>query len=177
MESVSHKGRLRVRLTCRQLSPSLKQRDLESRQKSPLYSVAGEQVAGTEKLVQLLVAGRRLQLAQAAGKPDHSFRPPIVTAAKELINSYVQLGAAQLLRHCDMRESLVWVLRRVLICSRSIQHSRGWAPAHRLLCRIEVRRRDHDTARIAAGHTGRIVAIAHDGRLFAYRPWLGRSLR
>jgi hypothetical protein len=56
-------------------------------------------------LVQLLVAGRRLQLAQAANLPDQPYRPPIVAAAKNLINSYVQLGAAQLLRHCDMRES------------------------------------------------------------------------
>lgn len=87
-----------------QLPPSLRQRDLESRQKSALYSVAEEQVAGTEMLVQLLVAGRRLQLAQAANLPDQPYRPPIVAAAKNLINSYVQLGAAQLLRHCDMRE-------------------------------------------------------------------------
>jgi hypothetical protein len=59
-------------------------------------------------LVQLLVAGRRLQLAQAANETDQKkYRTPIIAAAKQLINSYVQLGAAQLLRHCDMRECSV----------------------------------------------------------------------
>lgn len=95
----------------RQLTPSLRARDLESRQKSPLYSVAEEQVAGTEMLVQLLVAGRRLQLAQAANETDQQkYRTSIIAAAKQMINSYVQLGAAQLLRHCDMRELISTLL-------------------------------------------------------------------
>ncbi|KAK1921393.1 fungal-specific transcription factor domain-containing protein [Papiliotrema laurentii] len=108
-----------------QLPPSLKGRDLESRQKSALYSVAEEQVAGTEMLVQILVAGRRLQLAQAANQPDRAFRPPIVAASKQLINSYVQLGASQLLRHCDMLVAYnILVAGRLLIaCYVGAKHA------------------------------------------------------
>ena len=96
---------MQLKLWQEQLPPSLRKRDLASRQKSPLYSVASEQVAGTESLVKLLAAGRRLQLAQANDSPSVSvWRPQVVTAGKELINSYVQLGSAQLLKYCDMRE-------------------------------------------------------------------------
>ncbi|GMK54821.1 hypothetical protein CspeluHIS016_0114070 [Cutaneotrichosporon spelunceum] len=70
------------------------------------YSVATEQVAAVDQMVQLLVAARYLQLETTSGSPDpgklENHRSALLHNAKETVSLIVQLGSAGLLAQCDI---------------------------------------------------------------------------
>lgn len=104
---MSHAAKSQLR--GRALPPELRQRDLVDRIKSPFFSIASEQIAGVETLIEILLAARRLQLTLATRPLDpekeSALRGPLVQAAKSMITSMIQLGSADLLHQADMRQS------------------------------------------------------------------------
>lgn len=70
------------------------------------YSIATEQVASIDQMVQLLIAARYLQLETTSDKPDpaklENHRSALLHNAKELVSLIVQLGSASLLAQCDI---------------------------------------------------------------------------
>lgn len=85
--------------------------------RSPLYGPAYEQLAGTERMVELLLAGRRLQLATSMPEQHtprasrqsllQDCRAKVLAAAKEMVTSAIHLGSANLLGKCDICRSIV----------------------------------------------------------------------
>jgi hypothetical protein len=83
----------------------------------PGYSVATEQVASIDQMIQLLVGARHLQLETLSQTPRPAMlerhRALLIKAARDLVALVVQLGATYHLGRCDICEwTLVLVLRR-----------------------------------------------------------------
>lgn len=70
------------------------------------YSVATEQVASIDQMIQLLIAARYLQLETTSESPDpaklENHRSALLNNAKELVSLIVQLGSASILGQCDI---------------------------------------------------------------------------
>jgi hypothetical protein len=71
----------------------------------PGYSPATEQVALVDRMIQLLVASRHLQLETLSNDPRPSmlerYRALLITSSRELVALVVQLGSTSHLGHCD----------------------------------------------------------------------------
>lgn len=86
-------------------------RSIAGRIASPMYSVEYEQIAIIEQTIEMLIAGRKLQLATLAKARENtsstrreSARDAILEAGKHTLASAVKLGSAKLLGRCDIRE-------------------------------------------------------------------------
>ena len=102
-----------ARLITRSLPPAFARHDVKSRSASPLYSAPFEQIYGTEMLIRMLVHGRRLFLATVSGTTldkaeslarGQALRRPLMQAAKETVQSCIQLGMTARLEMTDIRE-------------------------------------------------------------------------
>ena len=93
---------------------SLSDRSLAGRLASPLYSSASEQLAALEIIVDLLIAGRRMQLAMLALEPKkdpvadtsiiHQPRAAVLSSSRHLVSLVVNLGSNDLLGEADICE-------------------------------------------------------------------------
>ncbi|BEI81790.1 hypothetical protein CcaverHIS002_0209500 [Cutaneotrichosporon cavernicola] len=72
------------------------------------YSVATEQIAALDQMIQLMVASRHLQLETLSAEPAkdklEAFRATILTHARDMTTIVVQLGASNQLAKCDISE-------------------------------------------------------------------------
>ncbi|GMK59945.1 hypothetical protein CspeluHIS016_0901620 [Cutaneotrichosporon spelunceum] len=100
---------------------------LEFREASPKersvqldYSVATEQIAALDQMIQLMVASRHLQLETLSAEPAkdklESFRATILTHARDMTTIVVQLGASNQLAKCDITYRLLFTGRLLLAC-------------------------------------------------------------
>jgi len=94
-------------------------RDVSERQPKvrstfPGYSVATEQVASIDQMIQLLVGARHLQLETLSPDPRPAMlerhRAMLIRASRDLVALVVQLGATYHLGRCDIRELVIWRL-------------------------------------------------------------------
>lgn len=86
-------------------------RSIAGRLASPMYSVEYEQIAVIEQTIEMLIAGRKLQLATLARTRENtsttrleSARDAILEAGKHTLASAVKMGSAKMLSRCDIRE-------------------------------------------------------------------------
>lgn len=86
-------------------------RSIAGRLASPMYSVEYEQIAVIEQTIEMLIAGRKLQLATLARTRENtsttrleSARDAILEAGKHTLVSAVKMGSAKMLSRCDIRE-------------------------------------------------------------------------
>ncbi|BEJ12492.1 hypothetical protein CspHIS471_0209520 [Cutaneotrichosporon sp. HIS471] len=86
------------------------------------YSVATEQIAALDQMIQLMVASRHLQLETLSAEPAkdklESFRATILTHARDMTAIVVQLGASNQLAKCDIMVAyrLLFTGRLLLAC-------------------------------------------------------------
>lgn len=94
-------------------------RTLKGRLGSPMYSAASEQVAAMEMTVELLLAGRKMQLAmlEPTSTPGlmgldevqmsnlHAARAGVLSSSRDLVSLVVNLGAKGFLNQVDIGES------------------------------------------------------------------------
>lgn len=96
-------------LIYRELPEQLRSRQLSDRTQSPWHSVASENLAGVEQLIELLLGARRLQLALAPGSTGSpgqaALCQPLVAVSKDMVASMIHLGASNLLWQVDMCKS------------------------------------------------------------------------
>lgn len=91
--------------------PAMSDRSIAGRLASPMYSVEYEQIAVIEQTIEMLIAGRKLQLATLARTRENtsstrleSARDAILEAGKHTLASAVKMGSAKMLSRCDIRE-------------------------------------------------------------------------
>ncbi|KIR29739.1 hypothetical protein I309_01224 [Cryptococcus deuterogattii LA55] len=91
------------------LPPTMSDRSIAGRLASPMYSVEYEQIAIIEQTIEMLIAGRKLQLATLAKARENtsttrleSARDAILEAGKHTLASAVKMGSAKLLSRCDI---------------------------------------------------------------------------
>ena len=100
-------------LISRDVPVALSDRSVREKSASSVYSPASEQLAGLETLVELLVAGRRMQLAMLSlgskddDRPDSSTiinqpRETVLKVARRLVSSVVDLGSNGYLDQADI---------------------------------------------------------------------------
>lgn len=84
-------------------------RSIAGRLASPMYSVEYEQIAVIEQTIEMLIAGRKLQLATLAKTRENtsttrleSARDAILEAGKHTLASAVKMGSAKMLGKCDI---------------------------------------------------------------------------
>lgn len=88
---------------------TMSDRSIAGRLASPMYSVEYEQIAIIEQTIEMLIAGRKLQLATLAKARENtsttrleSARDAILEAGKHTLASAVKMGSAKLLGRCDI---------------------------------------------------------------------------
>ncbi|OWZ46704.1 hypothetical protein C356_02957 [Cryptococcus neoformans c45] len=91
------------------LPPAMSDRSIAGRLASPMYSVEYEQIAVIEQTIEMLIAGRKLQLATLARTRENtsstrleSARDAILEAGKHTLASAVKMGSAKMLSRCDI---------------------------------------------------------------------------